>query len=308
MRPTGKILIIDDDPSFLKVYENRLGAEGYLVETATTVSEALAKLDQPGWDVVLLDQKLQGPGDADSGLDLLSEIAMRAPRAKTILVTGYASDEAITRAFREGVYDYLEKNSVFRVLLLAKLRNAVEAVRAQRFGELNSEETEAAIRETWSAVEAEADANRKGKLLEDLMVLLFKTIPGFHQATPRRRNDVEEIDIVIRNESTDPLWVNDGTPYILVECKNWSKPVGAGEIRTFFGKLERRFGRCRLGFFVAPGGFTGPFQDDLRTERKGNILVIPVDREALRGIVLSTDRNATLKKLHERAVIEQNGH
>ena len=44
MSPTGKILIIDDDPSFLQVYENRLGAEGYLVDTATSAEAAVAKL------------------------------------------------------------------------------------------------------------------------------------------------------------------------------------------------------------------------------------------------------------------------
>jgi hypothetical protein len=50
------------------------------------------------------------------------------------------------------------------------------------------------------------------------MVLLFKTIPGFHQVSVRRRNEVEEIDLLIRNESADPLWVNERTSYILVSA------------------------------------------------------------------------------------------
>jgi CheY-like chemotaxis protein len=308
MKSTGRILIIDDDPSFLKLYENRLGSEGYLVETAADASGALAKLDQPGWDAVLVDQKLQGREGPDSGLDLLAEIARRAPGAKTILVTAYATPSAITRAFQEGVYDYLQKDEFFGVLLLAKLRNAIEAVRAQRIGELTSEEAEAAIRETWTAVETETDPNRKGKLLEDLMVLLVKTIPGFHQADARRRNDVEEIDVLIRNESTDPFWVNERTSYVLVECKNWTKPVGVGDLRSFVWKLARRYGRCRLGFFVAMGGFTSSFKDDLRAERRDDILVVLLEREALRALVVAKDRNAFLKKLHEQAVVELNGH
>lgn len=308
MKSTGRILIIDDDPSFLKLYENRLGSEGYLVETAPDASEARVKLDQPGWDAVLVDQKLQGREGPDSGLDLLAEIARRAPGAKTILVTAYATPSAITRAFQEGVYDYLQKDELFGVLLLAKLRNAIQAVRAQRIGELTSEEAEEAIRETWTAVETETDPNRKGKLLEDLMVLLVKTVPGFHQADARRRNDVEEIDVIIRNESTDPFWVNERTSYVLVECKNWTKPVGVGDLRSFVWKLARRYGRCRLGFFVAMGGFTSSFKDDLRGERSDDILVVLLDRDALRDLVLAKDRNAFLKKLHEQAVVELNGH
>lgn len=308
MTTSGKILIIDDDASFLSLYERRLGAEGYIVATAGSAEAALSKLDRGGWDVVILDQKLEGPGGSDTGLGLIAEIQLRAPRAKIILVTAYASDEAVARAFSEGVYDYLEKTQVFRVLLQAKLRNAIEAVRAQRFGELSSEETEAAVREHWAAVQAEADPHRKGKLLEDLMVLIFKTIRGFHQATPRRRNELEEIDVLIRNESPDPFWINERTSYILVECKNWSKPAGAPELRDFFGKLERRYGRCRFGFFVAPGGFTGPLTDDLRAERRGDLLVVLLGRDALNELVHSADRNETLKRLHERAILESNGH
>jgi CheY-like chemotaxis protein len=308
MKSTGKILIIDDDPSFLKLYDSQLGEEGYLVETAADSTAALAKLDQPGWDVVLIDQKLQGPTGPDAGLDLIVEVARRAPAAKAILVTAYATTSAITRAFREGVYDYLQKDEFFSVLLRAKLRNATETVRAQRLGSLTLDETEAAIQDAWSAVETERNAHRKGKLLEDLMVLLFKTIPGFHQVSVRRQNEIEEIDLVVRNESNDPLWVNERTSYILAECKNWSKPVGVNELRNFIWKLGRRFGRCRLGLFIAPGGFTGPFKETLRTESKDDLLVVLVEHDALRDLVLSTDRNASLKKLHERAVVELNGH
>lgn len=157
-------------------------------------------------------------------------------------------------------------------------------------------------------METEADAHRKGKLLEDLMVLVFKTIHGFQQASVRRRNEVEEIDLIIRNESTDPLWVNERTSYILAECKNWSKPVDVTELRSFAWKLTHRHGRCRLGFFIAPGGFTSAFKDALRGEAKDDYLVVLVDREALRALVLSTDRNGVLKRLHEQAVIGQNGH
>jgi len=68
---------------------------------------------------VLLDQKLQGPGGPDSGLDLIVDVGRLAPFAKTIVVTGYATPPAIERAFRSGVYDHLMKNGAFEALLRA---------------------------------------------------------------------------------------------------------------------------------------------------------------------------------------------
>lgn len=304
---SGKILIIDDDASFRQMYEDRLGEDGYIVEAAPDRHTALEKLEQPGWDVVLIDQKLQGEGGPDTGLDLIAEAALRAPRAKTFLVTAYATPKAIARAFREGAYDYLQKDELFSALLSPKLRNAIEAVRALRLAELSTAETETQIQATWTAVEAEQDANRKGKLLEDLMVLLFKTIHGFHQTTPNRQNDIEEIDLLIQNNSTDPFWSKESS-YILAECKNWSKPAGVAELRSFLYKLQHRFGRSRLGFFIAVGGFKGTFKEALLAERKDEHLVVLIDRDALVELIEAPDRNAVLKRFHEHAVMALNGH
>jgi DNA-binding NarL/FixJ family response regulator len=303
----GKILIIDDDPGFLDAYDEKLGREGYVVEMASSGRAGLEKLEQPGWDVVLLDQKLQGPTGPDSGLSLIPEIVMRAPRARIILVTGFGTAKAIALAFDAGVHDYLQKDELFSALLVPKLRRAVEAARALRMVGMTSDETEAAIRTTWEAAQHEADANRKGKLLEDLMVLLIKTIPGWHHATPRRQNDIEEIDILIRNESSDPLWIKEGQ-YVLVECKNWSKPVGASELTVFLAKMKNRNARCNLGLFVAPGGFTGPFKDNLLAGRHDSSFVLLLGHETLEGFITSSDRNAYLKKLHTDALVDQNGH
>lgn len=307
MRVLGRILLVDDDPSFLQLYRSRLLGEGYLVEVATTFSEAIEWLERGGWDVVLVDQKLSGSDGPDCGLDLVVEVSRLVPQAKTILVTGHATEQAVARAFRDGAYDYLEKGPIFRVLLLAKLRNALEAVRSIHYGELSDGEVELVIRDTWAEVEAEVDPFRKGKLLEDLLVLIFKTIPGFRHASARRRNEEEEIDVVVRNESADPFWVNERTSYILVECKNWTRKAGATEIRSFLWKLSRKYNRSRLGLFIAPGGFTGPFKSDLRAERRDDFLVILIGREELRSFVFATDRNVFLKELHERAVLELQG-
>ena len=92
----------------------------------------------------------------------------------------------------------------------------------------------------------------------------------------------------------------------LVECKNWSKPVDRGELDVFVSKLARRFHRASLGFFIAPGGASAGFHSALAAERKGEQLVVFVDHTDLGRLVQSTDRNHTLKELHDRAIVE--GH
>jgi ActR/RegA family two-component response regulator len=303
----GKILIIDDDASFLGAYETKLAREGYIVETARDGAAALPKLSQPGWDAVLLDQRLSGGGGSDTGLDLIPEIVRRAPRARIILVTGYGTAAAVRAAFEAGVHDYLQKDELFSALLVPKLRAAVEVARALRLAGMSTDEAEAEIRQTWKEARTEPDANRKGKLLEDLMVLILTSIPGFQHASPRRRNELEEIDILVRNESTDPIWTKEGT-HLLVECKNWSRVVGVPELRLFADKMEHRYGRCRVGLFIAPGGFAETVKLDMLARRKDHLLILLLDDAGLTKLIESDDRNAYLKKLHTDALVTQNGH
>ena len=140
------------------------------------------------------------------------------------------------------------------------------------------------------------------------MVLLFKTVHGFMHVETRRKSRDEEIDIFIRNESSEAFWVGERSQYVIVECKNWSKPVGPSELVVFRDKIANRGGRCRLGFFVAVGGFTEGFHSRSATFRKDDALVIPMGPNDLDALVMSRDRNEVLKQLHARAVMSGNGH
>lgn len=297
----GRVLIVDDDPAFIETYKDLLAAEGYTVETAGTHSAALRRLDEPGWSVILVDQKLQGSGGSDSGLDLIAEARARAPGAKVLLVTAYASKEAVERAFREGAYDYLEKTAILEAMLRVKVRNAMEAVSERWLATLDLDGTELALRETWTSARAEGDHNRKGLLLERLIALLLKTIPGFERLDTRLRNAVEEIDVLVQNESTDPFWQKE-SPYILVECKHWSKRIGTKELRDLWGKMEGRYNRCRLALLIAPGGIADPVRDLQLQKSEKDVLVVLVGANEVDDLIRRRDRNEALKEMHRRAV------
>ncbi len=304
MTNSGHILIIDDDPAFVTTYQQMFEKQGLQVTAAHTAEDAIEKLEVLGsqLDVVLLDQKLQGRGGPDSGLDLIARAESLAPFAKTIVVTGYATDEAIERAFQLGVYDYLEKKGAFTALIRAKVRNAVEVTSERRLAALSRERVVTELRATWAAVRTETDRNRKGKLLEELVRLLFRATPGFERVETRLNNKSEEIDIVVENNADDAPWKNDGASYLLGECKNWSKPCGSGELAKFREKLTAKYQRARTGFFFAPGGFTKEFHNVRGQRTSEDILVIPVDGEDLERWIEEDDRAAVLRGLHRRAV------
>ncbi|WP_224369875.1 response regulator [Hyalangium versicolor] len=303
MTPSGRILIVDDEPAFLDTYLLILGTEGYAVEAAPDASTALSKLEEPGWDLVLLDRKLQGHYGPDTGLDLIRDIQARAPGAKVILVTGVADSESVERAFSAGAYDYLEKNAYLEAILKAKVRNAMEAARERRMAALANGKREETLRELWSQVRTERDPHRKGKHLEDLVALLFKSIPGFERTQTDRKSLDEQIDILIPNESADPFWQQSQSQYFLGECKNWSKPVDPKELDSFRLDIKRRYGRCRLGFFVALGGFTRGSLSRLAAAREDDALIVTLEAPQVNELVEARDRNAKLKELHSRAVM-----
>jgi len=88
------------------------------------------------------------------------------------------------------------------------------------------------------------------------MASLFRATPGFERVLTRLDNGVEEIDITVENGSGEAPWKDDGSSYLLGECKNWSGKCGSPELRGFFAKLINKFKRVRTGFFFATGGFT----------------------------------------------------
>ena len=97
---TGQILIVDDDAAFVELYRELLEAEGHRVVVANTSEAGTQVLETRGTeiDVVLIDQKLQGAGGPDSGLELLARVRQLTPFAKAIIVTGYSSPEAFELA------------------------------------------------------------------------------------------------------------------------------------------------------------------------------------------------------------------
>jgi len=101
-----------------------------------------------------------------------------------------------------------------------------------------------------------ANTTERGDALEDLIVYIFESIPGISDTHRKVRNpgNVGEIDVAFWNDGAAEGLRGFDT-FVLIECKNWAKPVGHDEIVIFHDKLESR-GRS-LGIMVAASGVTG---------------------------------------------------
>jgi CheY-like chemotaxis protein/anti-sigma regulatory factor (Ser/Thr protein kinase) len=100
-----RILIVDDDRALRHVLAALLADAGHHVDQAGDGPEALARLDEGGFDIVLLDVGLPGM----SGLDLLAHARAAASPPIVIMMTTDDTPATLLAAVRRQAYRYLRK-------------------------------------------------------------------------------------------------------------------------------------------------------------------------------------------------------
>src|SRR6266481_3581092 len=127
----AKILVVDDEPSILKLLKEALTQWGYQVECVGTGAEALEAIRTGLYDAAITDIRMPEM----SGLDLLREIKRHDESIEVIVMTGYPTISSAVEALKEGAYDYLSKP-----LILDELRHLMARVTEKRFlkGEVQS--------------------------------------------------------------------------------------------------------------------------------------------------------------------------
>lgn len=102
---TGRILIVDDDPYFLRVLSRILSSENFEVSTASGASEASQVLRDKPFDVVISDLRLP---DGD-GLSLLQGIREAGSAVPVVILTAYGEVDSYLAAMNAGAAEYLNK-------------------------------------------------------------------------------------------------------------------------------------------------------------------------------------------------------
>jgi len=103
-----RLLVVDDEESVAFTVSEVLRREGYVVDTALSGDEALRKLKEAQYDLVLTDLHMEGI----DGITVLERIRRHTPQTVSIVLTGFASLESAISAMRHGAYDYLIKPCV----------------------------------------------------------------------------------------------------------------------------------------------------------------------------------------------------
>jgi DNA-binding NtrC family response regulator len=134
-----KLLLVEDDPALQFTILTALEAKGYTVDAASTTEEAIDRLRDNAYPIVISDIYI----DERTGLDVLDAAKRHDPLCSVILMTGRGTIETAVAATRGGAFDYIAKPFDLDVMLDAIGR--AEAARAggeEDAGEQDMPETE----------------------------------------------------------------------------------------------------------------------------------------------------------------------
>ena len=97
MAAIDRILLIDDDKNFTKIFSSILEGEGYETIIAHTGAEALEILEDNFFAILIIDIRLP---DID-GIELISKINKTDPDMRKIILTGNPSLDNVQQALKK---------------------------------------------------------------------------------------------------------------------------------------------------------------------------------------------------------------
>ena len=116
-----KILVADDEQSIRMSLKDILTDEGYEITEAKNGLEALTKIRNTEYDVVLCDVKMPRM----DGISVLKEVSKLKTNAQIILITAHGNMDMAMDAIRYGAFDFIQKPPDLNRLLVS-IRNAID--------------------------------------------------------------------------------------------------------------------------------------------------------------------------------------
>ncbi len=129
-----RLLVVEDDAGVRTTIVSFLELEGYAVDAAASSDEALARLEQNPYPIVISDIYI----DSRTGLDVLEAARRKDPSCSVILMTARGTMETVMAATRGGAFDYIAKP--FELDRILETVKRAEAAGAEEAGEVEPEE------------------------------------------------------------------------------------------------------------------------------------------------------------------------
>ncbi|MCZ6572668.1 MAG: response regulator [Planctomycetota bacterium] len=233
----GRILVVDDEEQIARLLTRALNRDGHEAEFATEPREALERIRQDSFDLLVTDLRMPGL----TGLELIEAARKHHPTLEALIITAYASAESAVDALRHGVADY-----VMKPFTTDQVRDAVRRALAARERRKNKEK---AIVDLTSRVEtASADLERRVadvSFLHDLTRLIAGRKAPLRNCLALLRGHFSGSAVVLTDKERVTTWEGDPDPHELVpialRARREESPVHAP---------------CGLGYGVA-----APFED-----------------------------------------------
>jgi two-component system response regulator HydG len=231
----NRILIVDDEASQRDLLHLVLTEEGYSVETASSGEEAVGKVEDRFYNLVIMDMKMGGMG----GLEALKRIKEISSAVQVLIVTAYASVDTAVDAMRSGALNYLTKP-----IDLEELKVQVE--KTMQFSDLVAE-NESLKAQVTGAFEASQMIGSSPRILE-----IFDTL--------RMVAPTEATVLILGESGTGKELVADAVhansprakgPLVKVNCAALPETLLESELfghekGSFTGAVARREGRFKL--------------------------------------------------------------
>lgn len=232
----AKILLVDDDTTFCLMLKTWLTKRGFDVEDVFSCEEALKRLQEKKFDVVLTDLRLP---DKD-GIYLLKTVKAATPRMQVILMTGYADIQTAVLSIKLGAFDYVSK-PVIPDEILKKIQDAL------------GKNDPVPVRERKKTGEEvpyiKGACEQADKLYEYIRLVGPTTMTVL--ITGESGSGKEYIARLIHSMSS-----RKNAPFVAIDCGAIPKDLAASE---FFGHVKGAFTGAtadKTGYFVSASGGT----------------------------------------------------
>ena len=196
----GSLLLVDDDRYILDAMADYLRKSGHRTETAQNCNDALARMQEYPFEVVICDVNLP---DRD-GFQLLEWASKNCPDTAVVLLTGYGTIESAVEAIRMGAFDYITKPviddelqlTIQRALSQRKILDENKKLKAQldqKFGLPNIVGRDYKMAKMFDLLESVADTRTTVLILGESGTGKTMTARAIHQMSDRRGRPFVEV-------------------------------------------------------------------------------------------------------------------
>ena len=114
-----KVLLLDDEPIVIERVKSSLELSGYFVDSFVSSEDAIAKLKEVKYDILITDIKMSSP----DGMEVLKTAKQIQPDIKPVIITGFATNQTAEFAKKLGAIEFIPKP--FKMSQLKNILNLI---------------------------------------------------------------------------------------------------------------------------------------------------------------------------------------